>query len=214
MTTRTSRSLQRTNERMLRKLTVAAPSPTVASATASTAAQAIDRIAEIHKKLARGDAEAAQSLAQQGINSSSTKGPASSSKTGTPSRTRKRAIVIAVGSATVVCLLLGMISVASFQGGHSVSGTVMLNQEPLPSVELAFQLKNGTGLPVIVTTGVKGEFNVGSLPAGEYAIYLKSTDESLSVPKKYQTAESTPFSLSLTKDRSDLRMLAVSEKKK
>lgn len=95
-----------------------------------------------------------------------------------------------------------------------MSGTVMLNQEPLPSVELAFQLKNGAGLPVIVTTGVKGEFNVGSLPAGEYAIYLKSTDESLSVPKKYQTAESTPFSLSLTKDRSDLRMLAVGEKKK
>lgn len=213
MSTRTARRVDRTVEKMLRRMGPSAQVSLDSSGSASSAAQALAQMAEIQKRIARGDVDGAKKIASQGIGSA----PAETSTAvrGKPHAPKAQKGVLAMIAGTASLLLVGgALCLASFRSGHSVSGTVMLDREPLPQVELAFQLKNSDREPIRVMTSEQGTFSVKSLPPGDYAIFLSSADSAAKLPKRYRTPEATPFRLKLTKDRSDLRMLAVSGKRK
>ncbi|MFM8633545.1 MAG: hypothetical protein ACKOEX_01835 [Planctomycetia bacterium] len=169
-------------------------------------------MAEIQKRIARGDVDGAKKLASQGIGSAPAEASPAVRRAGGSSQIHGGVVAAIVGS-VAVALVAAFLCVSTLRSGHAVSGTIMLDREPLPNVELVFQLKNSDSDPIKVTTSNQGTFNVKSLPSGDYAIFLSSA-ASVELPKRYRSPESTPFRLKLTKDRSDLRMLAVSAKRK
>ena len=65
MATRTARSVDRTVDKMLRKMAQSSQAAANSSASSSTAAQALAQMAEIQKRIARGDTDAAQFLIEK-----------------------------------------------------------------------------------------------------------------------------------------------------
>lgn len=219
MSTRTARSVDRTVQKMLRQMEAYTATPTISGGSAATAAQALAQMAEIQKRIARGDTDAAQFLsARLAESKASEEGPGAARIGGTNNGTSASHFPMAACAAiagVAALLLVGLcVGFSSLGSSHSVSGTVMLDKEPLSNVELAFQPKSGSGDPIRVTTTDQGTFSIDSIPAGDYAIFLSPGGTSPKVPKRYLAPESTPFRLKLTKDRSDLRMIASSGKRK
>jgi hypothetical protein len=219
MASRTARSVDRTVDKMLKQMAQTRPSAGSAG-SASSAAQAIERMAEIQKRIARGEMEAAQFLTDQAIKQAEAEESpemrreklralqAEKEKAAGP----KNTILAAIAGVAVVVLAGGALAFSSIGSGHSVAGTITLDQKPLPMVEVVFQPKSGGGEPTRTTTSDRGTFRIRSLPRGEYAIFLASSDSG-KLPKKYLSPDSTPFALRLTYDRRDLRMMATSGSK-
>lgn len=217
MASRTARSVDRTVDKMLRQMAQTARPSAGSAGSASSAAQALERMAEIQKRIARGDMEAAQFLTDQAIKQAEAEESpevrreklralqAEKEKTAGP----KSTILAAIAGVAVVVLAGGALAFSSIGSGHSVAGTVTLDQKPLPMAEVIFHPKSGGGEPTRATTGDRGTFRIRSLPPGEYAIVLASTDSG-KIPKKYLSPESTPFALKLSYDRQNLRMVASS----
>lgn len=218
MATRTARSVDRTVEKMLRQMAHSPKASAHASASSSTAAQALAQMAEIQKRIARGDTDAAQFLiakaSQSGVPEASgdtRQAQLQALKAQAAQKAAPRAgILAAIGAGAATFLVAGVFAIFSHVGGHSVSGTVMLDQKPLAKVELTFHPKFGDGEPLRITTCERGTFRIESLPPGNYSIFVSPRDLHVKVPKKYLAPETTPFTLKLTKDRSNLRMLAES----
>lgn len=116
------------------------------------------------------------------------------------------AAMVALATLVAGALLLG----SRLDSDHSVAGMLLLDQQPLEGVDVAFQPKLGQD-SYRVRTGIRGAFQIDDLPAGDYVIFLVPSDPAVRVPSRYLAPESTPFRLNLSKDRSDLRMLAVSK---
>jgi hypothetical protein len=204
---------------MLRQMASQPVAPSVSGGSAATAAHALAQMAEIQKRIARGDTDGAQFLSAKLAESRAAAD--ASGATGTTDEkslaTTKgvpNALWAAIGGVAVMLLVAALMVFNSSDSRHSISGTIMLDRQPLPNVEIAFQLKSGNGDPIRVTTTERGTFSIDAIPAGDYAIFLSPTESSSKVPKRYLTPESTPFRLKLTKDRSDLRMIASSGKRK
>lgn len=221
MATRTARSVDRTVDKMLRQMAQSSKAAAGSSASSSTAAQALAQMAEIQKRIARGDTDAAQFLIEKASQPKSVEGAvedrreklqalksqaAANSGLGSPKN-----MLAAIAGGVSLLLVLGIVGISSLFAGHSVSGSVMLDRKPLSNVEIAFHPKSGAGEQIRVRTCPRGTFKISSLPAGDYAIFVSPSDSELKLPKKYLSPETTPFRLKLTKDRSNLRMLAISE---
>lgn len=122
---------------------------------------------------------------------------------------------LVIGSLGVVATCIVAVVASWMVSGsprHTVAGTVMLDQRPLPYAEIVFLPKQGDLDAVTVTASEKGAFRVRSLPTGEYAIVLASAAGLAKIPPRYGLAETTPFRLVLTRSRYDLRMLAHRDK--
>ena len=65
MATRTARSVDRTVDKMLRQMAQSSKAAAGSSASSSTAAQALEQMAQIQKRIARGDTDAAQFLIER-----------------------------------------------------------------------------------------------------------------------------------------------------
>lgn len=227
MAMQTSRSVDKTVEKMLRKASRPSRAGSGGAGSPASAAEALARMAEIQKFVARGDIDAAQTLATKG---SAIKGgmpqPASGRTAAETSGERKsRPATTKAGSrgrlvgASVACCLAVVVATALatssiFGGSHSVSGVVILDKRPLAGVEVAFAPKGGNGKSVCVKTTERGRFSIDRIPAGEYRIFLVPGDVQTNLPGRYQSPESTPFRIKLTSDRADLRMLASSDRQK
>jgi hypothetical protein len=222
MAPQTARSVDRALKKMMKQ--AARPSATAASSangSVNTAAQALAQMAEVQKRLARGDTAAARALATKPLappsfTAGSTAAAASVGATpaaepAAASSGKRPALTAIVGgglaAAVVTVAAAWMLSAGA---NHSVAGTVMLDQRPLAHAEVIFHPKAGAAAPIRVTSSAQGAFRVASLPAGEYAIVLAAADAAEKLPRQYRSPESTPFRLRLTKSRSDLRMLASS----
>lgn len=218
MASRTARSVDRTVDKMLRQMAKSSNMTAVANDSASSAAQALQRMAEIQKRIARGDKDAARLVSAKVAESQAAADPSlAAAPSGTDTRTTASgskvtyAVIASVAAAVLVAAIVGFSASGS---NHSVSGTVLLDREPLSNVEVAFFAKSGSREPIRAVTTDRGTFNIASVPAGDYAIFLSPNGNTATkVPKRYLTPESTPFRLSLTKDRSDLRMIASSGKR-
>jgi hypothetical protein len=221
MATRTARSVDRTVDKMLRQMAQSSKASAGASGSSSTAAQALAQMAEIQKRIARGDTDAAQFLIEKATQTKTAEGIAGDRREKLEALKSQAAakaglgnsknLIAAIAGSAVLLLLLGGVGISSLFSGHSVSGTVMLDRKPLAQVEIAFHPKSGVGEPFRITTCDRGTFKINSLPTGDYAIFVSASDMDMKLPKKYLSPETTPFSLKLTNDRSDLRMLAVSD---
>ena len=221
MATRTARSVDRTVDKMLRKMAQSSQAAANSSASSSTAAQALAQMAEIQKRIARGDTDAAQFLIEKASQQKTAEGLAEDRREKLAALKSQAAangglgssknLLAAIAGGAALLLVLGAVGISSLFAGHSVSGSVMLDRKPLSNVEIAFHPKSGDGEPIRVTTCERGTFKISSLPKGDYAIFVSPDDSDLKLPKKYLSPETTPFRLKLTKDRSNLRMLAVSE---
>ncbi|MFM1996750.1 MAG: hypothetical protein RLZZ111_1137 [Planctomycetota bacterium] len=220
MAPQTARSVDRTLKKMMKQAArSAAPAASSANGSVNTAAQALANMAEIQKRLARGDTEAARALAAKplappsfaaGSSPASASGPASGAGEPAAAVSGKRPGLTAIIGGGLAAAVVAGVAVWMLTAGasHSVAGTVMLDQRPLAHVEVSFHPKAGAAPPIRVTSSAQGGFHVPALPAGEYAIVLSSADAAGKLPRKYLSPESTPFRLKLTKSRSDLRMLA------
>lgn len=219
MSTRTARSVDRTVQKMLRKMASQPVAPCVSGGSAATAAHALAQMAEIQKRIARGDTDGAQLLSAKFAESrAAADAPGAAVRTNNEQSRAvtsggSKALWAAIGGAAVMLMVAALMFFTASDNRHSISGTIMLDRQPLPNVEIAFQLKSGNGDPIRVTTSEQGTFSIDAVPAGDYAIFLSPTETSPKVPKKYLAPESTPFRLKLTKDRSDLRMIASSGKR-
>lgn len=213
MSTRTARRVDRTVQKMLRRMATSRQDSLDSNGSASSAGQALAHMAEIQKRIAQGDVDGVKELASRGLGSA----PAEPSRLiheKPRSPKAQQGLLLTIAGTAALLLACGAMYLTSFRSGHSVSGTVMLDREPLSHVELAFQLRNSDREPTKVTTSEQGTFSVESLPPGDYVIFLSSVDSTAKLPKRYRSPESTPFRLKLSKDRTDLRMLAVSGKRK
>jgi hypothetical protein len=221
MATRTARSVDRTVDKMLRQMAQSSKASAGASGSSSTAAQALAQMAEIQKRIARGDIDAAQFLIEKAKQPKTAEGLAEdrqeklealkSQAAANGGLGNSKNLMAAIAGAAALLLVLGGFGISALFGGHSVSGTVMLDKKPLSRVEIAFHPKSGGGEPIRITTCERGTFKINSLPAGDYAIFMSPSDIDVKLPRKYLSPETTPFRLKLTKDRSNLRMLAESD---
>lgn len=221
MATRTARSVDRTVDKMLRRMAKSSNASANSSGSASTAAHALAQMAEIQKRLARGDTDAAQFLIEKASEAKTAEGLVDNRREKLQALKSQAAangalgssknLLAAIAGSLSLLLVLGLVGVSLLFTGHSVSGSVTLDSTPLSRVEIAFHPKTGDGDPVRVTTCERGTFKISSLPTGDYAIFMSTSDLDRKIPKKYLSPETTPFRLKLTKDRSNLRILAVSE---
>jgi hypothetical protein len=221
MATRSARSVDRTVDQMLRQMAKTSKAGAGSSGSSSTAAQALAQMAEIQKRIARGDTDAAQFLIERASRPKTAEGLAEDRREKLEALKSQAAtngglgssknLLAAIAGGAALLLVVGVVGISSLFAGHSVAGSVMLDRKPLSKIEIAFHPKSGDGQPIRVTTCERGTFKIGSLPAGEYAIFVSPSDLDIKLPRKYLSPETTPFRLKLTKDRSDLRMLAVSE---
>ena len=222
MAPQTARSVDRALKKMMKQ--AARPAATAASSahgSVNTAAQALAQMAEVQKRLARGDTAAAHALATKPLAppsfkagsaaaSASAGAPAAADPAAASSGRRPALTAIVGGSAAAAVVAAAAVWMLAGGANHSVAGTVMLDQRPLAHAEVSFHPKAGAAAPIRVTSSAQGAFRVASLPAGEYAIVLSAADAAEKLPRHYRSPESTPFRLKLTKSRSDLRMLASS----
>jgi hypothetical protein len=221
MATRTARSVDRTVDKMLRQMAQSSKATAGASGSSSTAAQAIAQMAEIQKRIARGDTDAAQFLIEKAKQPKTAEGLAEDRREKLEALKSQAAangglgnsknLMAAIAGGAALLLVLGGFGISSLFAGHSVSGTVMLDSSPLSKVELLFHPKSVDVEPIRVTTCPRGTFKLDSVPAGDYAIYVSPDNLDVRVPKKYLAPDTTPFELKLNRDRKNLRMLAVSE---
>ena len=132
--------------------------------------------------------------------------------TAAPSSRSSRAVWLAAAAAGLLGMIVagGVLLASRLDSTHSVAGTLLLDERPLAGVEVTFQRKHGPDV-FRARTGDRGEFWIDDLPPGDYVILVVPADSSVRVPMRYLSAKSTPFRLNLSKDRSDLRMLAVSK---
>lgn len=221
MATRTARSVDRTVDKMLRKMAQSSQTAAGSSASSSTAAQALAQMAEIRKRIARGDTDAAQFLIEQASQPKSAEGLAEDRReklealkvqaAANGGLGSSKTLLAAIAGSVGLLLVLGVVGASSLFAGHSVSGSVMLDSEPLSKVEIAFHPKSGDGEPIRVMTCERGTFTIRSVPSGHYTIFVTPDDLGVKIPKKYLAPDTTPFELKLNRDRTNLRMLAVSD---
>jgi hypothetical protein len=219
MATRSARSEERVVRKMLRQVAARSSKSGEVGGSAATAAQALAHLVDAQTRMSRGDTDFSpreSPLATHAQAASVVAAPGKGLPTVVHAAKRRSGWVgpvVAVASAAL--LVVGAsLGASAWNSRHSVSGTLMLDREPLSQVELAFQPKAGTGEPIRVVTSVNGTFSIPSLPAGDYAIFVSPSAASPKVPKRYLAPESTPFRLTLTRDRSDLRMIASSGPRK
>lgn len=219
MSSRTARSVDRTVEKMFRQMAHSSKGVADTNNSSSTAALALERMAEIQKRIARGDTDAAQFLAERVIKQAEAEEPSDvrreklrALKAEKQSNTSLSKPLLMTVAATIALLIGGgAFAFSSIGSGHSVAGTLTYDQKPLAGAEVIFQPKSGGAAPMRSITNDRGMFRVGGLPPGDYSIFLVSADP-VKLPKKYLSAESTPFKLRLTHDRRDLRIMAASGK--
>lgn len=218
MASKTARSVDKAVAKMLKRAAKRSSSAGVAEADSrNNAARALANMAVLEKHGSSGDADAAARIVSRSAKAAREPGarvgpaaPSAVSATTAKSETsRKRLIVACAATLLVVCAgtLVWRMSTSS---NYSVAGSVMLDKEPLANVEISFHMKGSAEPPVKVLASERGAFRVRSLPAGEYALVLRSADDGIKVPRQYQSAEVTPFQLRLTRSRADLRMMALS----
>lgn len=220
MASRTTRSVDRTVQKMLRRMDQASAAAVHAGASASTAAHALKHMAEIQKRLTRGDLDGAQKLAEKVANRhdhvDARGGLSARASKGSPSVRWSRSVVgmLAAGGIAATVLVGSVFAQTFARRSHSVSGVITLDRQPLSNIELTFLPWPEVREPVRVMTSEKGTYSIESLPAGEYVIFMSPSDSNVKVPKKYLSPRTTPFRLKLIRDLSDLRMAAVSGKPK
>ncbi|MFM8893146.1 MAG: carboxypeptidase-like regulatory domain-containing protein [Planctomycetia bacterium] len=122
-----------------------------------------------------------------------------------------------VGGLAAVCLLgvicFGMLG----SSGHVVAGTVTLDGQPLPNVEVRFHPASLAAEekelpPVRVTASPKGEFQIEHLPAGPYAITLHcGGDDASPIPDIYEAPSTTRFRVKLSQDVPNMNLLVSSK---
>lgn len=231
MATKSSSSVDRTVERMLKRAARKTRRSGDANGSASTAQDALSTMLEVQQRMSRGDVDGALQVAavvakpkqtvsavRKPANAAVAK-PAPVSPAVRDSRTSQavKAVkpvkpwLIVVPACLLALLVCGGLFLGSaLRASHSVSGTLMLDQQPLAGIEVVFHPKNGEE-PIRVKTSEGGAFHVDGLAAGDYLIALAANDSAVKFPRKYLRPESTPFRLNLRKDRADLRMIAVSK---
>ncbi|MFM8636114.1 MAG: hypothetical protein ACKOEX_15130 [Planctomycetia bacterium] len=211
MSTRTARRVDRTVEKMLRHSAKASGLSHGTGGTASTAAQALEHMSELQKRIARGDLTGVESLVERLKGNASE--PGTRGKQQKHSKPSLRSFgMLAAGGVVAMAVLGGLFVQATAHRSHSVSGTLTLDRQALSNTDLAFQLHGAGREPIRVTTGSDGSFGIESIEAGEYAVFLSPSDSGIKLPKKYLSPKTTPFRIKVTQDLSGLRMTAVSEK--
>lgn len=228
MATKSSSSVDRTVERMLKKATRKTRVGGDANGSASTAHEALSTMLKVQQRMNRGDVDGALQVAavvsktkqtvpavRKPVGSAEGK-VAPATPAGRDGKTGQAAIPVKpwmlVVPAGLLAILIGggLFLGTAWRSSHSVSGTLMLDQKPLAGIEVVFHPKNGME-PIRVKTSEGGAFRIAGLAAGDYLIALAANDSAVKFPRKYLSPESTPFRLNLRKDRADLRMLAVSK---
>jgi hypothetical protein len=226
MATRTARSVDRTVDKMLRQMAQSSKASAGASGSSSTAAQALAQMAEIQKRIARGDTDAAQFLIEKAAASKAAEDEATVDemrKSLRAARDRKAVSQstglskngLVIGACVgLACLLAAFVTAGSFgTAGHSVAGTIYVDQQSVSDLELVFHSVSRSDVRVKIKTAADGSFTVESLPAGDYKIILLPRDAAHGIPKHYSSPISTPLRLKLHEDTSDLTMNVASEKK-
>lgn len=227
MATRTARSVDRTVDKMLRQMAQSSKAAAGSSASSSTAAQALAQMAEIQKRIARGDTDAAQFLIEKATASQDVAEDASvdalrqsmreaRKRKGTPAQatdSSKQWLFIGAGVA-VACLLTFVFAFGGFRSaGHSVQGTIYVDEKSAGDLDLVFHSVSQSDVRVKLRTNADGSFTIESLPPGDYKILLLPTDGIHGIPKHYSSPISTPLRLKLHEDTSDYTMNVSSERK-
>jgi hypothetical protein len=184
-------------------------------------------MAQIQKRIARGDTDAAQFLIDKATTSQDVaddssvdalrqsmrearKRKASSAQAADSSKQR---LFIGVGVA-IACLLAVVFAVGGFgSAGHSVRGTIYVDEHTAADLDIIFHSVSQSDVRVKLRTSADGSFLVESLPPGDYKIILLPTDGVHAIPKHYSSPISTPLRLKLHEDTSDLTMNVASEPK-
>ena len=227
MATRTASSVDRTVDKMFRQMAQSSKAAAGSSASSSTAAQALEQMAQIQKRIARGDTNAAQFLIERATASqdmaddssvdalrqsmrAAKKQKATSDQAANSSKQR-----LFIGAGVVVaCLLAVVFAVGGFRSaGNSVQGTIYVDQQSAADLEMVFHSVSQSDVRVKLRTNADGSFVVESLPPGDYKIILLPTDGVHAIPKHYSSQISTPLRLKLHEDTSDLTMNVASERK-
>lgn len=219
MASKTSRSVDKAVAKMLKRATRRSSSAGVAEVDSrNNAALALANMAVLQKHGSGSDTDAAARIVSKSVEAARESGaraasapPSVAVSAAKVSAATSRRLLIMTGAVTVLVACAGILvwRIAA-SPNYSVAGSVMLDKVPLSNVEVIFYMKGSAAPPVRVLASGHGAFRVRSLPAGEYALVLRSTDDGMKVPQQYQSAEATPFQLRLTKSRADLRMLASS----
>jgi len=226
MATRSARSVDRTVDKMLRQMAKSSKATVDASGSASTAAHALAQMAEIQKRIARGDSDAAQFLIAK---ASTSQQPAGDSSVDTLRKSMREAKArkladkkmglpthsILFGAVAVLsCLAVIVLAVARPGGeGHSVAGRIFIDEQSAGDLELVFHSLSRSDIRVKIRTELDGSFLVTSLPAGDYKIVLLPQTASHTIPKHYSSPISTPLRLKLHEDTPDLSMNVASDRK-
>jgi hypothetical protein len=195
------------------------------SASSSTAAQALEQMAQIQKRIARGDTDAAQFLIEKASVSQQPDGQSSVEslrKSMREAKARNAASESAgfskqtwlVGAAAaLVCLAVAILAATGLgSAGHSVAGRIFVDEQSAGDLELVFHSLSRSDVRVKIKTELDGSFVVESLPAGDYKIILLPQNASHAIPKHYSSPISTPLRLKLHEDTSDLMMNVASER--
>jgi hypothetical protein len=226
MATRTARSVDRTVDKMLRKMAKSSKAAAGSSASSSTAAQALEQMAQIQKRISRGDTDAAQFLIEKATASQELTDDSSvdalrqsmrearKRKASTQAAdSSKQRLFIGAGAA-LASLLAVVFAVGGFgSAGHSVRGTIYVDQHTAADLDIIFHSVSQSDVRVKLRTSADGSFLVESLPPGDYKIILLPTDGVHAIPKRYSSPISTPLRLKLHEDTSDLTMNVASEPK-
>lgn len=177
-----------------------------ASDSALAASRAIDNIATVTKRIKRGEAvDEAYLAALAGTVTPPASAVGSAKRAGFP-------LVKCVSLAAVVVVVVGLVTASLSMGApgtHRVSGRLLLNRQAFPGVALVFHSVSSDGTPVRVVTSATGEFTVVDLPEGKYKVSLENEESSSGIPEAYRSPQSTPFSLNVQKDLTDLHLFAV-----
>ena len=227
MATRTARSVDRTVDKMLRQMAQSSQAAAGSSASSSTAAQALAQMAEIQKRIARGDTDAAQFLIEKASASQDIAEYASVDtlrQSMREARKRKATSAQATDSSkqwpfigagvAVACLLAFVFAVGGFRSaGHSVQGTIYVDEQSAADLEMIFHSVSQSNVRIKLRTNADGSFVVESLPPGDYKIILLPTNGVHAIPKHYSSPISTPLRLKLHEDTTGLTMNVASEQK-
>lgn len=225
MATRTARSVDRTVDKMLRKMAKSSQAAAGSSASSSTAAQALEQMAQIQKRISRGDTDAAQFLIEKATASQELTDDSSvdalrqsmrearKRKASTQADSSKQRLFIGAGAA-LASLLAVVFAVGGFgSAGHSVRGTIYVDEHTAADLDIIFHSVSQSDVRVKLRTSADGSFSVESLPPGDYKIILLPTDGVHAIPKHYSSPISTPLRLKLHEDTSDLTMNVASDRK-
>lgn len=218
MATRSARSVDRTVDQMLRQMAKTSKAGAGSSGSSSTAAQALAQMAEIQKRIARGDTDAAQFLIDKvTANVEVTENPKIPLEKLRALRPKKnqfawRNTSVLIATFSVFFVLIGIVGgYFVSRGGHSVSGKVLFNNEAARSVELVFYSISQGNVRITTLTEHDGAFTVASLPAGDYKVFLNKAAD---VPQSYLSPLSTPLRLKLHDDLENVTFSVSSSKKR